>query len=102
MFHKEGYSVYNPEECMTQRLVKASFGNFQYIPDELDEALQMCKDGEECIWGTATNVKDKFIYVSQPYQSRIVVIDVVHTMNPIQVCTGISEGEDFTTAGRVW
>ncbi|XP_033732811.1 uncharacterized protein LOC117322144 isoform X2 [Pecten maximus] len=83
-FHKGGYSVYDPNGCLTQRSVKANFGNLQYIPEELDKAPSLCEDNKPCAWGQAINVMDKYVYISQPDQHRIVVIDSQKSMNPVQ------------------
>ena len=37
------------------------------------------------MWGGAVNVKGMFVYVTQPRQNRVVVIDVKETLNPNQV-----------------
>lgn len=45
----------------------------------------MCGIGQECVWGEAVNVQNKYIYASQPQHNRIIVIDIGNTFNPIQV-----------------
>ena len=87
MFHDDGYTMHEPSNCMTQRHVKPDFGNFYFIPDELDEAPSMCQPGVPCIWGSAVNVQERFVYVTQPRENRVLVIDVKDTLNPNQVCT---------------
>lgn len=84
VFHKKGYGVYNPMGCLTQRSVKPSFGNLLYIPEELDKAPSLCEDDKPCTWGHAINVQDKYVYISQPEQNRVVVIDSQRSMNPVQ------------------
>ena len=85
MFHDDGYSMHEPSKCLSQRHVKPDFGNFYFIPDELDEAPSMCQKGIPCIWGTSVNVLNRFVYVTQPRQNRVLVIDVKDTLNPNQV-----------------
>jgi hypothetical protein len=41
VFHKNGYTAYQPENCETIRHVKGDFGNLKYIPEELDRAPSM-------------------------------------------------------------
>lgn len=41
----------------------------------------MCPKGEgvsaqHCVWSSAVNVRDKYIYVTQPPQSRLLVVDI--------------------------
>lgn len=41
----------------------------------------MCPKGEgvspqHCVWSSAVNVRDKYIYVTQPLQSRLLVVDI--------------------------
>lgn len=86
IFHKHGYNVYDPKSCATQRLVKPEYGNLKYIPEELDSAPRMCPQDKLCSWGNAITVKDRYIYIAQPEQNRVMVIDSAQTMNPVQVC----------------
>lgn len=42
---------------------------------------EMCPKGEgvapqHCIWSSAVNVRDKYIYVTQPLLSRLLVVDI--------------------------
>ena len=85
VFHKNGYTAYQPENCETIRHVKGDFGNLKYIPEELDRAPSMCGLGQTCVWGEAVNVQNKYIYSSQPEQNRVIIIDIVNNFNPVQV-----------------
>ena len=85
VFHDNGYSMYEPSLCLSQRHVSPEFGNFFYVPDELDAPPALCEDGVPCVWGTAINVRDTFVYATQPRENRIVVIDVKVSFNPNQV-----------------
>lgn len=85
VFHDNGYTMHEPSKCLSQRHVKPDFGNFYFIPDELDEAPSMCEKGVPCIWGSSVNVRNRFVYVTQPRQNRVLVIDVKDTLNPNQV-----------------
>ncbi|XP_046379579.2 follistatin-related protein 5-like [Haliotis rufescens] len=84
VFHHKGYTVYEPETCLLQRDVTPEFGNFKFIPDNIDAPLKMCDSATGCEWGAVTNVKD-FVYVSQPRLNRVIVVDTARKLNPIQV-----------------
>ncbi|EOB03506.1 Follistatin-related protein 5, partial [Anas platyrhynchos] len=62
-------------------LIVYSYSNYlpplQYLRD-LDEVCPKA-DGDpvqRCVWATAVNVKDKFIYVTQPTLNRVLIVDV--------------------------
>ncbi|KAK3091696.1 hypothetical protein FSP39_021930 [Pinctada imbricata] len=84
VFHKNGFTVYDPTGCYFKRHVKETFGNLLHMPEELDSAPSLCPGVGECRWGQSVNVMGKFVYVSQPYQSRVVVIDAEKTLNPVE------------------
>lgn len=86
IFHDDGYTMHEPSECLTQRHVTPNFNNFYFIPDELDAPPALCQPNDPCVWGEAINVMDQFVYVTQPRENRVVVIDVKDTFNPNQVC----------------
>lgn len=42
---------------------------------------EMCPKGEgvspqHCVWSSAVNIRDKYIYVTQPLLSRLLVVDI--------------------------
>lgn len=41
---------------------------------------------QSCTWASAVNVRDKYIYVTQPKQNRVMIIDI-QTQKAIQVLT---------------
>ncbi|XP_061192442.1 uncharacterized protein LOC133200693 isoform X1 [Saccostrea echinata] len=84
VFHQTGYSAYNPSGCYTKRQVHSSFGHLKYIPEELDGPIYLCDQRKDCVWGQAVNVRNKFLYIAQPNEHRVVVIDSAETMNPIE------------------
>ncbi|XP_060560214.1 follistatin-related protein 5-like [Ruditapes philippinarum] len=84
IFHDNGYTLHEPRECLTQRHVLPDFGNFFFVPDELDAPPSLCEPGIPCVWGGAINVKNTFVYATQPRENRVVVIDM-DTFNPNQV-----------------
>lgn len=48
--------------------------------------------GEEvqrCVWSSAVNIKDKFIYVTQPTLDRVLIVDI-QSQKAIQVLFGIN------------
>lgn len=44
------------------------------------------EDTKSCLWASAVNVRDKYIYVTQPKQNRVMIIDI-QTQKAIQVLT---------------
>lgn len=45
----------------------------------LQEEVCPTSPGEEvqrCVWSSAVNVKDKFIYVTQPTLDRVLIVDI--------------------------
>ncbi|KAK3593639.1 hypothetical protein CHS0354_025530 [Potamilus streckersoni] len=85
VFHDNGYTIYEPHHCLTQRHVLGDFGNFHFIPEELDDVPSMCESDGPCVWGSAVTVKGRFVYVSQPQQNRVLVVDATETLNPRQI-----------------
>ncbi|XP_062591247.1 follistatin-related protein 5-like isoform X3 [Saccostrea cucullata] len=84
VFHQTGYSAYNPSGCYTKRQVHSSFGHLKYIPEELDGPIYLCDQRKDCVWGQVVNVRNKFLYIAQPSEHRVVVIDSAETMNPVE------------------
>ncbi|XP_076455873.1 follistatin-related protein 5-like isoform X2 [Babylonia areolata] len=85
VFHKEGYTVYSPDDCLRTRSVHKDFGFFKFIPDNLDGPLRLCPDDRDCSWGEVVNVKNSFVYASQPDMNRVVVIETAKKWVPLQV-----------------
>ncbi|XP_052036301.1 follistatin-related protein 5 isoform X3 [Apodemus sylvaticus] len=74
VFYEDGIKVIQPTECEFQRHIKPSekllgFQDEVCPKDEEDEV-------QRCVWASAVNVKDKFIYVAQPNLDRILIVDV--------------------------
>lgn len=44
---------------------------------------------QSCLWASAVNVRDKYIYVTQPKQNRVMVIDI-QTQKAVQVPTKLT------------
>ncbi|XP_048220529.1 follistatin-related protein 5 [Perognathus longimembris pacificus] len=74
VFYEDGIKVIQPVECEFQRHIKPSekFLGFQ------DEVCPKLEDDEvpKCVWASAVNIKDKFIYVAQPTLDRVLIVDV--------------------------
>uniref|UniRef100_A0A668ANC4 Follistatin-like 4 n=1 Tax=Myripristis murdjan TaxID=586833 RepID=A0A668ANC4_9TELE len=73
VFSDEGITVLQPSECEIRRHMKRT----ERIVATYEE---MCPKGEgvspqHCVWSSAVNVRDKYIYVTQPLQSRLLVVD---------------------------
>ncbi|XP_059139429.1 follistatin-related protein 5-like [Physella acuta] len=85
MFNANGIYAYDPLHCLLRHHIPTDFGNFKFIPDALDAPMTLCVGGKDCQWGGAVQVGTKFIYVSQPDQNRVVIIDADNAWNPLQV-----------------
>ncbi|NXR33222.1 FSTL5 protein, partial [Zosterops hypoxanthus] len=74
VFYEDGIKVIQPVECEFQRHIKPSekLLGFQasFCPKADGDPVQ------RCVWATAVNVKDKFIYVTQPTLDRVLIVDV--------------------------
>ncbi|XP_038611268.1 follistatin-related protein 5 isoform X2 [Tachyglossus aculeatus] len=74
VFYEDGIKVIQPIECEFQRHIKPSEKLLglqdEVCPQAEGEAVQ------RCVWASAVNVKDKFIYVSQPTLDRVLIVDV--------------------------
>uniref|UniRef100_H3BFB0 Follistatin like 4 n=1 Tax=Latimeria chalumnae TaxID=7897 RepID=H3BFB0_LATCH len=74
VFSDDGITIIQPTDCDIRRQIK---------PDEriVGSYEEMCPRGEGestqyCIWASAVNVRDKYIYVTQPSQNRVLTIDI--------------------------
>ncbi|XP_041949375.1 follistatin-related protein 4 isoform X2 [Alosa sapidissima] len=73
VFSDEGVTILQPGECEIRRRIKRS----ERIVASYEE---MCPKNEgitpqHCVWASALNVRDKYIYVTQPLQNRLLIID---------------------------
>ncbi|XP_043554675.1 follistatin-related protein 5 isoform X1 [Chiloscyllium plagiosum] len=84
IFYEDGIKVIQPTECEIQRHIKPSekiLGNQgEVCPKVDDEAIQ------RCVWATAVNVKDKYIYVAQPKLNRVLIVDI-QSQKAVQIVT---------------
>ncbi|XP_056372559.1 follistatin-related protein 4 isoform X2 [Hyla sarda] len=74
VFSDDGITIIQPRECEIRRQIKPS----ERILTSYEE---MCPqpDGDSdqlCSWSSAINVREKYIYVSQPNQNRVLIIDI--------------------------
>jgi hypothetical protein len=95
VFHDKGYTVYEPSHCHVEHHIPASFAAFKHVPEFMDVVLTMCRaedggtQGEgPCSWGEAVNVRDTFVYISQPSLNRVIVIELRDRGNPVEVSGG--------------
>ncbi|XP_078405878.1 follistatin-related protein 5-like [Cetorhinus maximus] len=74
VFSDDGITIIQPTGCEIQRQIKA---NDRIIASF--EEICPCNEGEtipHCVWASAVNIRDKYIYVSQPTQSRLLIVDI--------------------------
>ncbi|XP_032079544.1 follistatin-related protein 5 [Thamnophis elegans] len=74
VFYEDGIKVIQPVECEFQRHIKPN----EKLLGFQDEVCPKTGGDEvqKCIWASAANVKDKFIYVTQPTLDRVLIVDV--------------------------
>uniref|UniRef100_A0A8C9SRB5 Follistatin-like 5 n=1 Tax=Scleropages formosus TaxID=113540 RepID=A0A8C9SRB5_SCLFO len=74
VFYEDGIKVIQPVACEIQRHIQPSeklLGLQEEVCPELEsETVQ------KCVWASAVNVKDKYIYVTQPTLNRVLIVDV--------------------------
>ncbi|XP_067103724.1 follistatin-related protein 5 [Osmerus mordax] len=74
VFYEDGIKVIQPVACEIQRHIKPSeklLGLQEEVcPQSAGETEQ------KCVWSSAVNVKDKFIYVTQPTLGRVLIVDI--------------------------
>uniref|UniRef100_A0A8D0F406 Follistatin like 4 n=1 Tax=Strix occidentalis caurina TaxID=311401 RepID=A0A8D0F406_STROC len=73
VFSDDGITVLQPNECEIRRHIRPEeriFTSYEEIcPRVEDEGTQ------SCLWASAVNVRDKYIYATQPKQNRVMIID---------------------------
>ncbi|PWA18738.1 hypothetical protein CCH79_00005558 [Gambusia affinis] len=81
VFYEDGIKVIQPVACEIQRHIKPSEKLLalqeEVCPTSPGEVVQ------RCVWSSAVNVKDKFIYVTQPTLGRVLIVDI-QTQKAIQ------------------
>ncbi|XP_075571625.1 follistatin-related protein 4 isoform X2 [Pelecanus crispus] len=81
VFSDDGITVLQPNECEIRRHIRPEeriFTSYEEICPRVEgEGIQ------SCLWASAVNVRDKYIYVTQPKQNRVMIIDI-QTQKAIQ------------------
>ncbi|XP_051955333.1 follistatin-related protein 4-like [Xyrauchen texanus] len=73
VFSSEGITILQPDNCEIRRRIKRT----ERIPGSYEELCPRHRDvsAHECVWASAVSVRDKYVYVSQPLQNRLLIID---------------------------
>lgn len=86
MFHDRGYTVYEVGQCHVERQVSGEFALSSVLTDlDANTLGTLCPGGESCSWGDAVTAGGLFLYVSQPVQKRLIVVDIKERFNPVEV-----------------
>ncbi|XP_015285016.1 PREDICTED: follistatin-related protein 4-like [Gekko japonicus] len=74
IFADDGITIIQPNDCEIQRHIKPNdrvFTSYAEICPRVEgETIQ------SCLWASAVNVRDKYIYVTQPKWNRIMILDI--------------------------
>ncbi|KAJ8247393.1 hypothetical protein GJAV_G00245870 [Gymnothorax javanicus] len=73
VFYEDGVKVIQPVRCEIQRHIKPS-EKLLGLQEEVCPKLETDAE-QKCVWASAVNVKDKYIYVSQPTLNRVLIVD---------------------------
>ncbi|NWU89145.1 FSTL4 protein, partial [Upupa epops] len=74
VFSDDGITVLQPNECEIRRHIRPQeriFTSYEEICPRVEG-----QGAQSCLWASAVNVRDKYIYATQPKQSRVVIIDI--------------------------
>ncbi|XP_039397848.1 follistatin-related protein 5 isoform X4 [Mauremys reevesii] len=74
VFYEDGIKVIQPVECEFQRHIKPSEKLLGFQDEVCPKAER--DTVQRCVWASAVNIKDKFIYVTQPTLDRVLIVDV--------------------------
>ncbi|XP_056358519.1 follistatin-related protein 4 isoform X2 [Oenanthe melanoleuca] len=81
IFSDDGITILQPNECEIRRHIRPEeriFTSYEEICPRVEG-----EDTQSCLWASAVNVRDKYIYVTQPKQNRVMIIDI-ETQKAIQ------------------
>ncbi|NXG14384.1 FSTL4 protein, partial [Grallaria varia] len=81
VFSDDGITVLQPNECEIRRHIRPQeriFTSYEEICPRVEG-----EGTQSCLWASAVNVRDKYIYVTQPKHNRVVIIDI-QTQKAIQ------------------
>ncbi|XP_064528310.1 follistatin-related protein 4 isoform X1 [Pseudopipra pipra] len=81
VFSDDGITVLQPNECEIRRHIRPEERIFTTY-EEICPGVEG-EDTQSCLWASAVNVRDKYIYVTQPKQNRVLIIDI-QTQKAIQ------------------
>uniref|UniRef100_A0A8C2T0M8 Follistatin like 4 n=1 Tax=Coturnix japonica TaxID=93934 RepID=A0A8C2T0M8_COTJA len=73
VFSDDGITVLQPNECEIRRHIRPEervFSSYEEICPRVEG-----EGTQSCLWASAVNVRDKYIYVTQPKQNRVMIID---------------------------
>uniref|UniRef100_A0A8B9PIF5 Follistatin like 4 n=1 Tax=Apteryx owenii TaxID=8824 RepID=A0A8B9PIF5_APTOW len=73
VFSDDGITVLQPNECEIRRHVRPDeriFASYEEICPRVEG-----EGTQSCLWASAVNVRDKYIYVAQPKQNRVMIVD---------------------------
>ncbi|NP_001161543.1 follistatin-like 5 precursor [Saccoglossus kowalevskii] len=76
VFHDNGIKVYDPKTCQLSRSI---------LPADtiVGTEFHVCSS-DTCSWGDAVEINRKFIYVTQPEENRVIIIEI-NTQQVIEV-----------------
>uniref|UniRef100_A0A8C1SNB1 Follistatin-like 5 n=1 Tax=Cyprinus carpio TaxID=7962 RepID=A0A8C1SNB1_CYPCA len=74
VFYEDGIKVIQPVACEIQRHIKPR-EKLLGLQEEVCPQVEGEKD-QKCMWTSAVNVKDKFIYATQPLLNRLLIVDI--------------------------
>ncbi|XP_059681425.1 follistatin-related protein 4 isoform X2 [Gavia stellata] len=81
VFSDDGITVLQPNECEIRRHIgpkERIFTSYEELCPRVEG-----ESTQSCLWASAVNVRDKYIYVTQPKQNRVMIIDI-QTQKAIQ------------------
>uniref|UniRef100_A0A8C2E5D2 Follistatin-like 4 n=1 Tax=Cyprinus carpio TaxID=7962 RepID=A0A8C2E5D2_CYPCA len=73
VFSSEGITILQPGNCEIRRRIPRT----ERILGSYEELCPSSKgvSSQDCVWASAVSVRDKYVYVSQPLQNRLLLID---------------------------
>ncbi|NXE20047.1 FSTL4 protein, partial [Ardeotis kori] len=74
VFSDDGITVLQPNECEIRRHIRPEeriFTSYEEICPRVEH-----EGTQSCLWASAVNVRDKYIYATQPKQNRVMIIDI--------------------------
>lgn len=74
VFYEDGIKVIQPVACEIQRHIKPSERLLGIQEEVCPKSAGVAE--QRCVWSSAVNVKDKFIYVTQPTLGRLLIVDI--------------------------